>query len=140
MKTFVDFHKVDEHHKEIHQRLLNWASWVQVHSGGKIHPMWKNARSNAWQWHTPEHRETCDILDAQKMEKEVSKLPPDERTAIRWMYVFRNHPKAACRNLQVDAPGLMRLCRAARSKLAHICTDCLPESVSDNTTNRREYA
>ena len=121
MKTkTVDFHHVEEHHQAIDARLSNWGLWLQSRPGGKIHPMWAKARSNAWQWHAPEHRPTCDPLDAQAMEKAVYKLPEKHRAAIRWQYVYRGSPARACRALAVNMDGLAELVRQGRTMLVNL--------------------
>jgi hypothetical protein len=111
MTRFVDFHHVPETQVDIHERLLNWARWVMVRPQSAIgtSPMFRKAKSNAWQWHTPEYRENCDILDAQYVEKVVAKLPPKRREAIRWAYVHQGMPSKAARKLGVSTEGLKRL-------------------------------
>ena len=82
-----------------------------------MHPMWAKSRSNAWQWHVPEHRPTCDILKAQRTEKAVSKLPEKHRYAVRWCYVHRGHPAKAAKKAGVTIDGLYKLVRDGRQML-----------------------
>lgn len=117
MKAKVDFHYVEPEHKSMDDRLCNWALWLQTSKGGYIHPMWAKARSNAWQWHTPEYRPTCDILDAQAMEKAVCALPEKHRKAVQWHYVYKFSPTAMARELGVSLDGLNDLVRVGRQML-----------------------
>ena len=113
----IDFQTVEPHQDAIHERLINWADWVSVRHGTAIHPMWRQAKSNAWQWHIPEYRKTCDILDAQAIEKEIAKLPAQQRDAVRWCYVYRTHPRAAMKRLGLSAEGLLKAIRDGRQML-----------------------
>jgi len=118
MKTpTVDFARVEDRHRAIHDRLRNWSRWVVVHPHAGVHPMFKNYRSHAWQWHTPEHRETCDTLDAQWLERLVAKLPSRHRDAVRWAYVYRYTPAIACRELGLSYDGLFKHLRDGRQML-----------------------
>jgi len=123
MKTkTVDFHHVEEHHKDMDKRLHNWARWVKHRAPSWVSPMFRQARSNAWQWHTPEVRETCDVLDAQKLEKEIGKLPAKHREAIRWHYVFPVAPYKMQKALGVTERGLFDLVRDWRQMLSNRLT------------------
>jgi hypothetical protein len=86
----IDLNAVPHHQRDMHSRLLNWAMWAKPGTSGKIHPMWAQSKSNAWQWHPREFRPTCDTLDAHVMEKEICKLPKDFRDALIWFYIFSN--------------------------------------------------
>lgn len=119
-KPTPDFARVEEHQLPIHERLRNWARWVVVRPSSKVHPMFAQYRSHAWQWHTPEHRETCDVLDAMVMEGEVAKLPPHSRYAVRWAYVYRYTPAVAVRFVKSDYGGLYRHLRDGRQMLIHL--------------------
>lgn len=52
----IDMHSVPEHQRYIHERLVNWARWVEVRPHYAISPMFKimGYRSNSRQWHAPE--------------------------------------------------------------------------------------
>lgn len=118
MKTdYIDFHAVRDEHLEIHRRLLNWARWVTPRTPSWVSPMFRMYRSHAWQWHTPEHRETCDMLDAQRIEKEVSGLPQKHREAVRWAYVICCPPIKAQRALGLTKDGLFRHIQDGRTML-----------------------
>jgi hypothetical protein len=113
----VDFHYVDDRHKAIHARLLNWARWVTPSSTTAICPMFKQAKSNAWQWHTPEVRETVDIQDALKVEREVCALPDQARMAIKWAYVERTDPGRSTRRIASSDAALAEVIFYARQML-----------------------
>jgi hypothetical protein len=113
----VDFHHVDDRHKAIHARLLNWSRWVTPSSPTAICPMFKQAKSNAWQWHTPEIRETVDTQDALKVERMVCGLPDKERLAIKWAYIIRCQPSKAWQAIGTNESGLYKLLCLARQIL-----------------------
>lgn len=113
----IDFFVVESHQLEIHDRLLNWARWVRPRHQHWEHPMWKQGRSNARQWHQPVVGEGIDPLDGQRVEKAVSALPVAYRTAIRWCYVKCDSPHKIRRELAVTADGLLKLIRDARQML-----------------------
>lgn len=116
-RDYIDFHMVKDDHQAIHARLLNWARWVAPRAPSWISPMFRQYRSHAWQWHTPEVREVTDTLDAQQIEKEVSKLPDAHREAIRWAYVVCCPPIHAQRALGLTKDGLFRHVQDARTML-----------------------
>lgn len=121
MKTnSVDYFRVESHHEAIHDRLTNWASWVTVRQPSWVSPIWKLGKSNGRQWHTPEHRQSCDILDAQVMEKAVYRLPIKYRAAIRWCYVWRYGELKFRREHGLTPDGLMRLLVDGRSMLMNL--------------------
>ena len=120
MKPTPDFARVEPHQIAIHDRLRNWARWCAVRPQSRVHPMWMNARSNAWQWHTPEHRETCDLIDAQALEKVVGTLPPKRRAAVRWAYVWRHSPAVMVRELGLTYDGLYRHLRDGRQMILNL--------------------
>ena len=118
--TPPDFARVEEHQLPIHERLRNWARWCSVRPRSQIQPMFRQYRSHAWQWHTPELRETCDLIDAQALEKVVSTLPIKHRAAVRWAYVWRHQPYVVCRELALDPVGLWRHLRDGRQMLINL--------------------
>ena len=115
-----DFHHVDPEHKAIHDRLLNWARWVTPRTSSTVSPMFRQYRSHAWQWHTPEFRPTCDLIDAVLIEKTVARLPRTHRETIRWAYVYRCTPAIAIRELALSYEGLARHVRDARTMLKNL--------------------
>ena len=114
----VDFHFVSIGHHDIDKDLEQWARWVRPRPAGwQTHPMFKQYRSHAWQWHVPELHPPINTLDAHKMEIAVSKLPQKNRDAVRWHYVFRNNPIQMARQLGVSKLGLLALVVAGRTML-----------------------
>lgn len=116
-KAFVDFNHVEEKHKDIHDRLVNWARWCRATSGGRgVHPMFKWCKS-------PQHWEAVDLppqvdpLDAVKLEKAVAQLPEKHRFAVRWCYVHGDSPKRACQQVGESREGLYELIREGRQML-----------------------
>lgn len=97
MSQNPDFHYVPEDQKAIDARLENWASYVRVKSPSWVSPIWKLGKSNGRQWHQPEFRPACDVLDGMALEKAVFKLPEPHRAAIRWAYVYKRHPAEFCK-------------------------------------------
>lgn len=121
MREYVDFHFVADHHLQIHDRLINWARYVEVRSPHWQHPMWRQSKSNSRQWHQPEPRAEVDRLDGAAMEKAVRLLPHKMCEAIRWAYVHRTSPIKARRILSVSNEGLMHLITAGRTMLMNRC-------------------
>ena len=119
-KPTIDFARVEPHQSAIHDRLRNWARWCAVRPQSRVHPMWMHCKSNAWQWHTPEHRETCDLIDAQAIEKVVGTLPTKHRSAVRWCYVYRFAPAIAVRELGLSYDGLYQHVRDARQMVINL--------------------
>jgi DNA-directed RNA polymerase specialized sigma24 family protein len=116
----TDYFIIEPHQVAIHERLCNWARWVEVRRGpGRSHPMWAKSRSNARQWHSPEPRDSTNPLDAQAMEKAVGGLPEKHREAIRWYYVFKGGPLHMARTLGVSKDGLLQLTRDGRQMLTN---------------------
>jgi DNA-directed RNA polymerase specialized sigma24 family protein len=114
----VDFFIVHDGHIAIHRRLEAWASWVRVRPHGwQVAPMFRQYRSKAFQWHTPELRVALNIPEAVEMEKAVSLLPEKHREAIRWVYVFGGGPTVMARRLAVTRQGLMDLIHSGRTML-----------------------
>ena len=119
-KSIVDFHHVEEKHFDIHDRLLNWARWVQVRPQYFVHPMFQQYRSHAWQWHTPVHVDSVDILDAQAIEKLMHKLATSYREAIKWAYVVRCSPTHARQAIGCTYADLYGFIRDGRQMLCNL--------------------
>lgn len=114
----VDYHLVADEHLAIHGKLLDWARWVHPRSHGwQTAPMFRQYRSKAFQWHTPEIKSALNLLECVDMEKAVSQLPEKHREAIRWVYVWCDGPLATARRLGVTKQGLLELIRAGRTML-----------------------
>lgn len=112
-----DFHYVDPKHKEIDARLENWASYVRVKFPSWVSPIWKMGKSNGRQWHVPEYRPACDTLDGMEIERAVFKLPELHRAAIRWAYVYKNHPAKFCQEHGITKSSLWQLIHDGRQML-----------------------
>ena len=67
-------------------------------------PMFRalGVKSNSWQWHAPEIRDTIDTLDAMRLEKAVAALPGQAQN--RYTLVVR--VPVAAGTAHVPAPGL----------------------------------
>lgn len=116
----VDYFQVQDGHLSIHTRLEQWARWVRVRPHGwQMQPMFRQYRSKAFQWHTPEPRPATNIPEAVEMEKAVSQLPEKHREAIRWVYVACDGPIAMARRLGVSKQGLLDLIHAGRTMLTN---------------------
>lgn len=113
----IDMHSVPEHQRAIHERLVNWARWVEVRPHYAMSPMFKimGYRSNSRQWHAPEIRPMVDLLDALAVEKTMRHLPEKNRAALQWHYLYPFIlPWRACRFLGVSQEGLRQLVVNAR--------------------------
>lgn len=119
MTTSVDFNKVEDHQLPIHDRLRNWARWVIVRPHSKVHPMFAHYRP-AQHWDVKEHRETCDLIDAQALEKLISTLPMYHAYALRWHYVYRLPAAIARRALGTTYDGLNLYVRDARQMMINL--------------------
>lgn len=117
MSQNPDFHYVPEDQKAIDARLENWASYVRVKSPSWVSPIWKLGRSGGRQWHQPEFRPACDVLDGMVLEKAVFKLPEPHRAAIRWAYVYRRHPAEFCKAQAMSKATLAILINDGRRML-----------------------
>ena len=118
MKRDCDFSFVPARHDEIDRRLQHWAMWVRVRpQPWKQHPMFRQYRSHAWQWHVPEIRVQINTLEAHETEKAVSFLPDKHRAAVRWYYVFQANPAGMARKLGVSVHGLNDLVNIGRDML-----------------------
>lgn len=112
----VDFFLVRDDHLAIHRRLEEWARWVRVRPHGwQVAPMFRQYRSKAWQWHTPELKTSVNVPEALEVERIVSMLPEKNRTALRWSYVFPGNPAAMARKLGVSLLGLRELVEQGRT-------------------------
>lgn len=121
---YIDFHQVDDRHLGIHARLENWARWVRTtpQSGWTASPMWRYFKRMWRQWHMPEFRESCDILDAIAIERHVGLLPRGHRDAIRWLYVYGGEPGRAARMLGLRKSDLRRFVEDGRQMLKNRLT------------------
>lgn len=113
----IDMHSVPEHQRAIHERLVNWARWVEVRPHYAMSPMFRimGYRSNSRQWHAPEIRPMVDLLDALAVEKTMRHLPEKNRTALQWHYLYAClHLGKVCKFIGVSKEGLQKLVVDAR--------------------------
>lgn len=113
----IDFFNIPPHQEAIHDRLENWARWVKPGQGAAVCPMFRMAKSNSRQWHSPEIRPTCNTLDAVEVEKSIRKLPKPHMTALRWYYVHRTGERKARQELSITRQALHELVIEARGML-----------------------
>ncbi len=120
----IDFFFVSPEHQQIHDRLENWARYVAVkRPGWTASPMFRQYRSQAWQWHMPEIRIEVNSLDGHDMEKAVCALPEPWRGVIRWAYVWKYGELHARRNFGMTQIGLYDALNRGRTMLKNTaCT------------------
>ena len=95
-----DYHYVGPEHRAVHDRLINWARWVTPSTPSQVSPMFRQYRAPWWQWHTPQHRETVDLLDAEHVERQMRHLHDKVRVAGVWSYVYPYIPPGrVCQHL-----------------------------------------
>jgi len=117
LTTNPDFHYVPETHKVIDERLSNWAAYVQVKSPSWVSPIWKLGKSNGRQWHEPEFRPACDVLDGNRLEIAVRALPDVHMRSLRWFYVYRYGEQKFRREAGLTRDGLVQVLKDARQML-----------------------
>ena len=115
----TDFNRVEPHQVQIHERLRNWSRWVSVRPHSRIHPMFAKYRP-AQHWDAKEMRDSCDLLDAQAIEKVVGGLPPDHAFALRWHYVYSFPVGEARRMVGTNSDGLYRYLRDGRQMVINL--------------------
>lgn len=103
-----DMFVIPSHQHQIHDRLLNWARWVNPGAVPHVAPGCELAQSNARQWHVPEIREEVDELDALTQEQRVRTLPTEQAQAVRWWYVHHH---------KVSLARVLRASRMSRTQL-----------------------
>ena len=113
----VDFFVVEPWQWAIHMKLEDWGRWAIPRRASWIAPMFKFTRSNSRQWHPVEVRPAIDPVQCSKMESAVSVLPPLQRDAIRWFYVYRGNPRSQCQRLGVTPEKLYTLVSQGRQML-----------------------
>lgn len=113
----VDFFAVREIHRDIHERLLNWAKWARGgRGGGNVLPMFRLYRPDGY--HELTGTVPVDSLDATRLQKLMVVLPEKHRWAIQWTYCFPFiHVQKVCRVLAVNRPALCELVHDGRSIL-----------------------
>ena len=118
MLMAVDFSRVEEKHRAIHDRLVNWARWCVGRGGRGMHPMFRGYKSPQ-HWEAIPPSQPIDSLDAADVEKAVQGLPEPHRFAVRWCYVYGSSPRKACQQAGVSKEGLALLIRDGRQMLVN---------------------
>jgi len=119
-REHTEFSYVPARHDAINIRLEQWAQWVRVSVPRSVHPMFRQYRSHAWQWHMPEVRAQLNTLECHETERAVCKLPDKHRTALRWAYVWPWVPvQAVRRELAVTKADLATLISNGRDMLVN---------------------
>ena len=117
MRDAVDFCHIEDGHREIHKRLVNWARWVAPGEPKRVSPMFAHAKTSR-QWDVDPHTSIpVDTIDAQYVEKAVYKLPKDHREALRWWYVYQGSVRDQCRRQALSPTGLQLCVRDGRQML-----------------------
>ena len=118
----VDFHYIPDAQAAIHERLLNWAKWVNGSGHPASSPMFAAYRSTEV-WAAPEASQPVDTIDAQRVERAVCSLGLTERVAIRWHYVKPVGSHRVARDLGITKAGLAQAVIDARETLRSRLTE-----------------
>lgn len=121
-KNYVNYDHIPEGQEEIHERLMNWARWIRSGTGGwACHPMWKQCVAKEIEdlraKRGVESVAPIRIDEAVATERAVAQLPDKHRKAVRWCYVFKHNPLAACKAIAVTKEELARLVDDGRQML-----------------------
>ena len=107
---------IQPQHDAIHARCIEWAKWVRVHHRPfGIQPMFKGYMSKSRQWEeAPPVPVAVNTLQALEVERAVATLPDQQRTVLRWAYVWPAlHINAVARELGTSGDGLVAIRDAA---------------------------
>ena len=115
----TDIGRVPHHQHAIHDRLVNWAMYVKPGQSVNVSPMFRQCKSNAFQWHAPEYRPTCDTQDGHKVEKAICKLPAMNKDALVWYYLYRFGVLKARKLFGLTEAALDKLVIDSRTMLAN---------------------
>lgn len=118
-KNYVDFSVVEPKHAAIDGRLINWARWSHHRTGSPVSPMFRLYRSTEVHAGHDAPANPVDAMDAQLIQKAVSRLPTDHRLAISWAYIKRNNPGNTARALGLSMAGLAQMVRDGRQMLCN---------------------
>lgn len=116
----IDHFTMPENQAAIHKRLENWARWVRPSHRSAVHPMFRQARSNARQWHQPEIKDQINVQEAVDTEKAIRQMPRKHADSLRWWYVERCGERKARQKLALTQQGLKDIVIAARYMLTNI--------------------
>jgi hypothetical protein len=120
----IDFFVVRPEHREIHDRLCNWARWSQSGKrGGAVLSMFAGYRPDGY-YELQGGGIPVDSLDAVSLQKGMVVLPEKNRWAVQWSYA---HPyirvEKVCRVLAVNRSTLGDLVHGARTMLKNRALD-----------------
>lgn len=117
---YVDFIKLDDDEKNIDKRLRNWAIWVRPKRGfGAVHPMFRWYRPTE-HWQGIGDKSSCDLPDAEAVERVMRELPTIERLSIKWYYIEFSSPTKICKVLGLNLNELRMIVRKARKNLERL--------------------
>lgn len=117
VRQAVDFNHVEERHREIDRRLVNWARWCIGRTGSGTTPMFDSYRSTEVWNEESGSGSPIDMLDATRIQKAVCALPTSHRLALSWSYIKRTSPRRAAQDLGESLEGLAKLVRDGRQML-----------------------
>ena len=115
-----DLARIQPQHEAVHERCQEWAKWVRLKSKMfSENKMWDNYMSKSRQWEAAPPIPICiNQIAALEVERAVAKLAHNQRTVLRWCYVWPAlHVNAVARELQTDRDGLGRIRDEALSRL-----------------------
>lgn len=118
----TDYNHIPTRHDAINLRMEEWARYVRVRpQAWAMQPMFRLYKSKARQWEVdPVIHIEINTLDASEIERAVSILPPKNRTAVRWCYVFPYVPVNKVRQeLGVTRDALGKLINDARDMICN---------------------
>lgn len=118
-KTNIDFHRVEPHQVEIHDRLTNWAKWCNSSGSPAVSPMFRMYRSPA-RARGAEHTWAADAVngpDGARVARFVGLLPEKHRRALNWCYLKPVNPRRAATEIGVTLDALAQLVRDGRQML-----------------------
>ena len=112
---------IAQRHEAVDARLTEWSRWVRVKpQGWSVQPMFR-------QYRAPKQYESdlyvpiaINTIAAHEVEKVVSQLPDQHRTALRWAYVWPGlHVNAVQRALGVTQEALGALLTDGRDMVVN---------------------
>lgn len=115
MREIIDFDRIPERQSDIHDKLTAWGKWCKPsRQSWMVSPMFRQYRSHAWQWETPEVKIESDPNECFLLEKIIASLPEKHREALRWYYVRPISPTKIANHLAVSTMRLFEIVIEAR--------------------------
>lgn len=121
-RTHVDFVGVKPNHMDMHDRLLNWASWCRSRTAQGVAPGFGMHKSDEWdkREYGAETLIRVNKLDAAAVAKGVARLPEKHRQAVQWYYTKRAmHPPLQAQKLALSVQGLRDILDDGRQMLVN---------------------